>query len=107
MPSVIRNWNTPNIAVTLSGHHVRREEAIFLASHERAYKCLPTGMHFCFKDPAAATRRGSTIMCTCGASAGVFGHEAYKRWTSVWYGSEVIACTEFIQQGKHADGSHE
>lgn len=105
MTNVIRNWNTPNIAKTLSGHEVRREPAIYLKSHEAAYAVLPTGMHFCYKDPQV--KRGSTILCTCGAPAGVFGREAYRRWTSVNYGNEVISCTSFIQQGRHADGSHE
>lgn len=104
--NVIRNWNTPNIAKTLSGHEVRREQAIYLKSHEAAYACLPTAMHFCYKDPVEG-KRGSTILCTCGAAAGVFGRVAYKKWTSVNYGNEVIACTNFIQYGVHADGSHE
>lgn len=107
MPNIIRNWRTPNIAYTLSGDEVRRETAIFLKSHEAAYACLPTAMHFCYKDPAASTRRGSTILCTCGAAAGVFSRQAYMKWTSINYGNDVIACTHFIQYGKHADGSHE
>lgn len=103
--NVIRNWNTPNIAKTLSGHEVRRENAIYLKSHEAAYACLPTAMHFCYKDPQV--KKGSTILCTCGAPAGVFGREAYRRLTSVNYGNEVVACTSYIQYGRHADGSHE
>ena len=105
MANVIRNWNSPNEATTLSGHKVKREQAIYLKSHEAAYPCLPTYLHFCYKDPTI--HRGSTILCTCGAAAGVFGREAYKKWTSINYGNEVIACTEFIQQGKHGDNSHE
>jgi len=103
--NVIRNHLTPNIAKTLSGHEVRREQAIFLKSHEAAYACLPTAMHFCYKDPQV--KKGSTILCTCGAAAGVFGREAYRRWTSLNYGNEVIACQNFIQYGVHSDGSHE
>ena len=105
MPNVIKHWNDPKHAITLSGHNVERQDAIYLKSHEAAYPCLPTSMHFCYKDPTVV--RGSTILCTCGSSAGVFGREAYRRWTSVNYGNEVIACTEFIQRGRHGDGSHE
>lgn len=104
MANVIKNWNDPKNAVTLSGHHVKRQEYIYLKSHQQAYPCLQTSMHFVYYDPT--TPRGSTLMCTCGSSAGVFGYEGYKRWAS-WMGNEVIACTEFIQQGKHNDGSHE
>lgn len=102
--NVIRNWNTPNIAKTLSGHEVRREAAIFLKSHERAYQVLPTAMHFVYRDPSVV--RGSTLLCTCGASAGVFGYEAYKRWSS-FIATEVISCYHFLQYGVHADNSHE
>lgn len=105
MASVIRNWNSANEATLLSGHHVRRQQALYLKSHERAYPCLPAEMHFCYHEPTQ--RKGSTIMCTCGSTAGVFGREGYRRWTSVYYGNEVVACTHFIQYGNHADGSHE
>lgn len=105
MASVIRTWNSANEATLLSGHHVYRQQALFLKSHERAYPCLPTELHFCYKEPVV--RQGSTIMCTCGATGAVFGREGYRRWTSVNYGNEVIACSHFIQYGKHADGSHE
>ena len=104
MANVIKHWNDPNHAVTLSGHQVVRQEAIYLNSHERAYQVLPTSMHFVYHDPTVS--RGSTLLCTCGSSAGVFGYEGYKRWSS-FIATEIIACSEFIQQGKHADGSHE
>lgn len=105
MANVIRNWNSPNEAITLSGHKVHRENAIYLKSHEAAYAVLPTAMHFCYKDPTVI--RGSTLLCTCGAPAGVFGRVAYKGLTSVNYGNEVIACTSYIQNRVHADGAHE
>jgi len=104
MANVIKHWNDPNHAVTLSGHQVVRQQAIYLKSHERAYQVLPTSMHFVYHDPTVP--RGSTLLCTCGASAGIFGYEGYKRWSS-FIATEIIACSEFIQQGKHADGSHE
>ena len=105
MSNVIRNWNSPNEATTLSGHKVKREQAIYLKSHEAAYAVLPTAMHFVYKDPTVI--RGSTLLCTCGAVGGVFGREAYRKLTSVNYGNDVISCHHYIQYGKHADGSHE
>jgi hypothetical protein len=105
MANVIRRWNDANHAVTLSGHTVERKEVIYLKSHQNAYPVLPTSMHFVYYDPTVP--RGSTLLCTCGASAGVFNYDAYKKWTSRYFGNEVICCTEFIQQGKHGDGSHE
>lgn len=104
MANVIKHWNDPNHAITLSGHQVIRQEAIYLKSHERAYVCLPTSMHFVYHDPTVI--RGSTLLCTCGSAAGVFGYEGYKRWSS-FIATEVIACNSFIQGGVHADGSHE
>ena len=104
MANVIKHWNDPNHAVTLSGHQVVRQQAIYLKSHERAYQVLPTSMHFVYHDPTVP--RGSTLLCTCGSSAGIFGYEGYKRWSS-FIATEIIACSEFIQQGRHADGSHE
>lgn len=104
MANRIKHWNDPKHAVTLSGHIVTKQEALYLKSHERAYQTLPTSMHFVYHDPTVP--RGSTLLCTCGAAAGVFGFEAYKKWCS-FIATEIIACTHFIQYGKHADNSHE
>ncbi len=104
MPKIIRNHNDPNHATTLNGRYVQREKEIYLPSHNASIPVLQTSMHFCFYDPTLP--RGTTLFCTCGAVAGVFGFEGYKRWTS-WIGNEVIACYNFIQFGVHSDGSHE
>lgn len=102
--NIIRSHNDPHRAITLNGKEVRREKYIYLPSHQAIIPVLQTSMHFCFRDTSHP--RGSTLFCTCGAAAGVFGHEAYKRWSS-WLGVEVIACTHFIQYGYHSDMSHE
>ncbi len=104
MANVIRRWNDPRHAVTLSGHTVERKDRIFLKSHDQWYPVLQTSMHFIYHDPTVA--RGSTLLCTCGAAGGVFDYQAYKKWNS-YVGNQVISCSNFIQYGKHADGSHE
>lgn len=101
---IIRNHNDPNRARTLNGVEVQREKEIYLPSHHAVLPVLQTSMHFCFRD--ASQPRGSTLFCTCGAAAIVIGYEGYKRYQS-WIGNEVIACHNFIQFGRHADGSHE
>jgi hypothetical protein len=107
MTSVIRNHNDPNFAITWSGQRVNREKSIYLPSHSRSYYCLNTSMHFVFRDPSENPKaRSSTLFCTCGSPAGVFDYAAYRRFQSSNQG-EAIACIELIQQGRHADFSHE
>lgn len=105
MPTVIRNHNDPTIARTLHGDVVHKQDGIYLPSHKRTYPVLNTSMHFCYRDPSGGTY-SSTLFCTCGAPSAVFAYPAYRRWTSINRG-DAIACIELIQQGKHADGSHE
>lgn len=107
MPNIVRSWNSSKVATLQSGHQVERQERLYLKSHQEWYDCLPTEMHFCFFDPRSVTRKGSTIYCTCGSPAGVFGRDGYRQFTEVNYGVNVIACTSLIQTGVHADGSHE
>lgn len=104
MPTIIKHFNDPNNAVTLSGHQVRREKSIWLPSHSSWLPVLQTSMHFCFRDPTVP--RGTTLFCTCGSAAIVVGYEAYHKYSS-YIGSEVITCHHFIQYGVHSDGSHE
>lgn len=101
---IIRTHNDANRAVTLGGNHVQREQQIFLPSQNQWFPVLQTSMHFCFRD--ASQSRGSTLFCTCGAAAVIVGYHAYQKYNS-YVGNEVIACHNFIQYGKHADGSHE
>lgn len=105
MPSIIRSHNDPQNTVTLNGRPVKRESQIFLPSHREWYPVLHTSMHFCFRDPDPSLR-GTTLFCTCGAPAGIFGYEGYRKY-GAWMGKEVVACTNLIQGGIHADGSHE
>lgn len=106
MSHIIKHFNDPNHAQSVTGEWISRSREIYLPSHHRAYPCLPTSMHFVFREPNMEGRRGSTLFCTCGSPAGVFEWTAYRRWTSINIGT-AVACVEFIQQGKHADGSHE
>lgn len=105
MPQVIRNTGDPRNTVTIDGGIVHREERIFLSSHHQWYPVLHTSMHFCYKDPIIRSGK-STIWCTCGSFAGIFGYEGYKKYNS-FIGVEVVACNHFIQYGVHSDGSHE
>lgn len=102
--AVIKHWNDPNNAITLGGMHVRREKEIWVPTHDAWIPCLPTSMHFCFRDESVP--RGSTLFCTCGSFAEIVGYHVYNRFSS-FMGNEVIACHNFIQSGVHADGSHE
>jgi hypothetical protein len=104
MPQVVRNHNDPYKAITLNGVPIFRQKEIFLPSHHTHVPVLQTSMHFCFRD--SSRPRGSTLFCTCGSMAVVVGYEAYHRVNS-FIGHEVIACHNYIQYGKHADGSHE
>lgn len=106
MSHQIRRHGDANHAQTMDGQWISRSKAIYVPSHEQAYPCLPTSLHFCFRDPHPSGRPGSTMFCTCGAPAGVFEFSAYSRWTSINIGT-AICCVELVQQGKHADGSHE
>jgi len=101
---VIRNVGDPNHAKTLDGVYIQREKEIFLPSYQQWFPVLQTSMHFCFRDSSHA--RGSTLFCTCGASAIIVGYEAYKKYQA-YIGNEVISCHHFIQFGVHSDGSHE
>lgn len=101
---VIRNTGDPHHARTLAGIPVQRESKLFLRSYKQWFPVLQTSMHFCFLDYTQP--RGSTLFCTCGAPAVIVGYEAYRKYNS-YVGNEVIVCHNFIQYGKHADGSHE
>lgn len=104
MPSIIRNHNDPNHAITLGGIRVERKTEIYLPSHHANLPVLQTSMHFCYRDDSQP--RGSTLFCTCGSMGITVGYEAYRHLNS-FIGNEVIACHHFIQTGVHADGSHE
>ncbi len=107
MTTVIRNHNDPNHAITLNNEWVNRQDEIYLPSYHKSFPCLQTSMHFVFRDPAEHKRMmSSTLFCTCGSPAAIFDYLAYRKWKSKNEG-EMIACIEFIQQGVHADGSHE
>ena len=106
MSTIIRNHNDPNHAITVTGQYVQREQTIYLSSHHRAYPVLNSSMHFVFKDPSEHERHGSTLVCTCGASAAVFDYSAYRYFQSKNIG-EAVACINLIQDHVHADGSHE
>lgn len=105
MAHEIRRHGDANSAQTVDNEWVHRSREMFLPSHQQVYRCLPTSLHFVFREPKPNGRPGSTIFCTCGAPAGIFNVEAYGRFASNM--GEVVACTYLMQYGVHADGSHE
>lgn len=107
MSHVIRRINDANHAQTDTGEWVHRSREMHLPSHRRVYPVLQTSIHFCFREPGSyQSRPGSTIFCTCGAPAGIFNFDAYRKFTEINNG-EVVACVSLMQYGVHADGSHE
>lgn len=104
MPNIIRRAGDARDTRTLNGREVRRQDSIYLKSHNAVIPVLQTSMHFCYHD--GSRPRGTTLFCTCGSPAIVVGYEAYRNLNS-YIGNEVIACHSYIQYGKHSDGSHE
>lgn len=106
MPNnIIKHHGDPNKAFTLGGIEVQREEKIFLTSYNQWFNVIQTSMHFCFRD--ATVPRGTTLFCTCGSPAIIVGYEVYHKLNSTYIGNEAITCHSLIQNGRHADGSHE
>ena len=85
------------------GRRIERPDKIFVKSEGYWFKTCDTHAHFVYKQD---WKQGSTLMCTCGSTAGVYQYEAYKRFYSSYQG-RLVCCNSFIQTGVHGDGSHE
>ena len=83
------------------GNRVEREESIFVKSEPGWFYTIDTDNHFVYRQ---THKPGSTLMCTCGGTAGIFNYEAYRKFSSVNRG-RIIACVTHVNTGKHADGS--
>jgi len=99
-PKVIRVYGTAKVA-HLDGERIEREDIIFVDSEKAWFYTIDTDNHFVFRQ---GRRRGSTLMCTCGGSAGIFMYDAYMKYSSTNRG-RIIACITHMNTGLHADGS--
>ena len=105
---IIRTRNNLNIAETVNGNRVRREEKIFFSQYNRSVACAPYDNHFVFEDNL---QMGWTLFCTCGAPAGIVGFQAYKEDASPTskeedtIAGEMIVCMHHAKFNRHLDGS--
>lgn len=99
-PKVIHVHGRAKVAY-VEGERIDREESIFVPTERAWFPTIETDNHFVYRQ---TKRYGSSLMCTCGASAGIYLPDAYMRFTSVSRG-RMICCNSFIQTGKHGDGS--
>jgi len=100
--SIIKNYNSPNLAVTEDGIEVRRKEKIYIPDWNVEIMCAPYDNFFIYYDPSNKIGRWN-LMCACGSPAGVVGYNAYRDDAS--NDGAMIICLAHGQYGKHADGS--
>ena len=99
MPEVVRNVGRRKQATLPNGRVVEPQERLQLS--DGWYPVLNTDTHFCF----TTSHFGSRMLCSCGGEAALVGYHAYKKYSS-YIGNEVIACLDYLQYGRHRDGSH-
>jgi hypothetical protein len=84
-----------------NGATIYREDKIFVPSERAWFQTIDTDSHFVYRQ----TRRvGSSLMCSCGSSAGIFNYEAYMKFSSINRG-RIVACVTHMNTSKHGDGS--
>ena len=101
IPKVIKVYGRARIAYD-EGQRYDRQDQIYVPSEKSWFYTTDTESHFVYRQE---NRRGPTLMCSCGSSAGIYGYEAYRQFTSTNRG-RVICCTSFIETKKHGDGSY-
>jgi len=100
-PKVIHVHGRARVAF-LDGERFDRQDTIFVPSEKSWFPTIDTDSHFVYRQ---TKKIGSSLMCTCGSSAGIYLYDAYMRFTSINKG-RMICCNSFIQnEGKHGDGS--
>lgn len=100
-PKVIRVYGKARRA-NFEGQTIEREDIIFVPSERGWFKTIETYDHFVYRRTRGTT--GSTLMCSCGSIAGIFGWEAYRQFGLPNMG-RIICCVTHMQTGFHADGS--
>lgn len=84
------------------GQTIEREDIIFVPSERGWYRTIDTYDHFVYRRTRGTS--GSTLMCTCGSIAGIFGYEAYGQFQTVNMG-RIVCCWHQMNYKRHADGS--
>jgi hypothetical protein len=100
-PKVIRVYGKAKVA-NLQGETIEREDVIFVPSERGHFRTIDTQDHFVYRRKHGTV--GSTLMCTCGSIAGIFGFEAYSQFQSTNMG-RLICCVTHMNTGRHADGA--
>lgn len=111
--SIIRQFNSPNSALTQGGYEVKREEKLYIPTMNKWVMCAPYDNHFVYIDPTpiskTSTDRRWLLMCTCGSPAIVVGYNAYKNNASPAIGGdtpgEMLVCYFHAQYNRHAENS--
>lgn len=105
--NIIRSRNNLNLAETVNGKRVQRQEKIWMPEYGRYVMSAPYDNHFTFVDNS---NLGWTLFCTCGSPAGIVGFRAYEQNASPTSGEgimpgELLVCIHHTQFNKHLDGS--
>lgn len=106
--NIIRVRNNLNVAETVHGTRVKRQEKIYFPQAGRSVTCAPYDNHFVFED---THHYGWTTFCTCGSSAVIVGYQVYKDMASPTskeedtVAGELLVCFHHATYGKHLDGS--
>jgi hypothetical protein len=99
-PKVIRVYGKARIAYD-NGERIERQEEIFVPSERGWFYTVDTFDHFVYRQER---HTGSSLMCSCGSSGGIYNYDVYSRFTSINRG-RLICCNALMQTGRHADGS--
>lgn len=100
-PQVIKVYGRAKRA-NFYGETIYREEEIYVPTEHGIFKTIDTQDHFVYRRRKGTV--GSTLMCTCGSPAAIFGYEAYGRFQSTNTG-RIVCCVYHMNTGKHADGA--
>jgi hypothetical protein len=100
-PKVIRVYGKAKRA-NFQGETIEREDLIFVPSERGWFRTIDTFDHFVYRRTRGTS--GSTLMCTCGSAAAIFGFEAYGQFQSTNMG-RIVCCITQMNTKQHADGS--
>lgn len=98
---IIRVYGKPRRVRLDDGEVIEYQEEIFVKTEKGWFRQLDYDNHFIFHQDK---RHGATLMCTCGGVAGIFGYEAYAKYSSTNMG-RILCCVNHAQYGFHVDGS--